>query len=66
MKWICSLLGHVWAYAEGDKGTLCFRRACTRCGKIQEISHYSWLPPYIGADGVGYRQKPVWINGRGL
>lgn len=66
----CRLTGHDWAYAEGRaKGALtgkprplCFRRACTKCGKIEEISHYSWLPHYIGRDGVEYRQKPIWVT----
>jgi len=68
---MCALKSrHDWAYAQGKgKGAisgevrpLCFRRACTRCGKIQEISHYDWLPYYVGKDGVKYRQKPIWIT----
>ena len=68
--WKCIFLGHTWAYAEarakgaitGKSRPLCFRRACTRCGKIQEIGHYSWGPRYIGKDGVEYMQKPVWVT----
>ena len=68
--WECKFLGHVWAYAEGrGKGALtggirplCFRRACTRCGKIQEISHFQWGSPYVGVDGIEYKQNPIWID----
>ena len=68
---VCGLmLPHRWAYAQGrGKGAisggvrpLCFRRACTRCGKIQEISHYDWLPYHIGRDGVEYRGNPIWVT----
>ena len=56
---------HDWALAEGiSKGIitgnprpLCLRRACTKCGRREEIEHFRYI---YRCEGVDYMADPEW------
>lgn len=56
---------HEWAYAlgvspsilSGDPRPLCFRRACPKCGRREEIEYYHRV---VTVDGVEYMADPYW------
>lgn len=56
---------HDWAFAlgvspgivTGNPRPLCFRRACTKCGKREEIEHYCYI---FHCNGTDYYADPQW------
>jgi hypothetical protein len=56
---------HEWAFALGvspglfgsGPRPLCFRRACTICGRREEIEHYGRI---VTVDGHEYMADPHW------
>jgi hypothetical protein len=56
---------HDWAFALGvspgiitlEPRELCFRRACTKCGRREEIEHYQTI---FDHEGVSYFAGPQW------